>query len=421
MKIKEKWTKRPLPGRLFLMATVFYNELLLHLWVTETFQPGRILAVACFALGFGALLGLLCSLLPAAAGKWAAVVLAAAAGVVWLMEYFITDAYGGFMTPGTVLNGAGGVATDYFDLVMSLLLRNLWRIALVLLPTVLYGLLCTCPKTPWKLRGILAAGAAALYLLGLGAVNGLTRDAARLDENYEFDSAARCFGLNMALTLELRVNTVGREAEPAFQVPETVPEPPAEESQGTAEAPETVYDPHVFQGVDFGELAEQADDSSVAAIYRYLDALEPASENAYTGLFAGKNLILITAEAFSAEVIDPERTPTLYRLATKGIRFEDYSQPAWGASTIGGEFSNLVGLAPTNGGMCMKELRQQNMFLTMGKQLQRQGYSSTAYHNHLKDFYDRDETHVHWATTSLWRCTEGWKGFRRCGRKATWR
>ena len=323
-----------------------YNELLLHLWVTETFQPGRILAVACFALGFGALLGLLCSLLPAAAGKWAAVVPAAAVGVVWLMEYFITDAYGGFMTPGTVLNGAGGVATDYFDLVMSLLLRNLWRIALVLLPTVLYGLLCTCPKTPWKLRGLLAAGAAALYLLGRGAVNGLTRDAARLDENYEFDSAARCFGLNMALTLELRVNTVGREAEPAFQVPETVPEPPAEESQGTAEAPETVYDPHVF-------------------------------------------------------------------------RFEDYSQPAWGASTIGGEFSNLVGLAPTNGGMCMKELRQQNMFLTMGKQLQRQGYSSTACHNHLKDFYDRDETHVHWATTSLWRCTEGWKGFRRCGRKAT--
>ncbi len=107
-----------------------------------------------------------------------------------------------------------------------------------------------------------------------------------------------------------------------------------------------------------------------------------------------KNLILITAEAFTKEVIDPERTPTLYRMATQGIAFQDYYQPAWGASTISGEFSNLTGLVPTNGGSCMKEVRQQNLFLTMGHQLQRQGYYSTAYHNHLKDFYDRDKTHT---------------------------
>ena len=34
----------------------------------------------------------------------------------------------------------------------------------------------------------------------------------------------------------------------------------------------------------------------------------------------GKNLILIAAEAFSAEAIDAKRTPTLYRMAEKGIR-----------------------------------------------------------------------------------------------------
>ena len=34
-------------------------------------------------------------------------------------------------------------------------------------------------------------------------------------------------------------------------------------------------------------------------------------------------MIFITAEAFSAELIDPELTPTLYRLATKGFQFTD--------------------------------------------------------------------------------------------------
>ena len=397
MKIREKIGKITFPGWLFILLTVVYNEALLHFWTLERFQGGRAAAVLLFALGFGGLLGLICALIPSAAGqKWTAVVLAAVVGVVWLMEYFIRDAYQTFMTPGTIFNGAGGVAQDYLDLVISLLVRNLWRIALVLAPTVAYALLCRSPKSCWKTRGLLAALGAAGYLLGLGAVHGLTRDQARLGDGYEFDSAVRCFGLNMALTLEFTQGSGGAQ-EPAFQVPEppvTDPAPVTQEEPGPTE-PEKVYDRHVYQGVDFAALADSAPNDSLAAIYEYLNALEPAAENPYTGLFAGKNLILITAEAFALEVIDPERTPTLYRLANQGIRFEDYYQPAWGASTIGGEFSNLVGLAPTNGGMCMKELLQQDMFLTMGKQLQKLGYSSVAYHNHLKDFYDRNKTHVH--------------------------
>ena len=50
----------------------------------------------------------------------------------------------------------------------------------------------------------------------------------------------------------------------------------------------------------------------------------------------GKNLIFITAEAFNYAVIDPELTPTLYRLANEGICFEDYYQPMWGGSTSSG-------------------------------------------------------------------------------------
>ena len=99
-------------------------------------------------------------------------------------------------------------------------------------------------------------------------------------------------------------------------------------------------------------------------------------ENAYTGLFAGKNLIFITAEAFSSEVIDPERTPTLYRLANEGIRFTDYYQPAWGASTTTGEFSNLTGIVPIHGGNSMLELVNQDMFLLLGHQLQKLGYTT---------------------------------------------
>ena len=42
----------------------------------------------------------------------------------------------------------------------------------------------------------------------------------------------------------------------------------------------------------------------------------------------------------------------------------------------------------------MSEAYQQDLFLTIGSQLQALGYTSTAYHNHLYTFYSRHQTHT---------------------------
>ncbi len=157
--------------------------------------------------------------------------------------------------------------------------------------------------------------------------------------------------------------------------------------------PKPRYGYNELEELNFSAMLKTEYNDSVAALHRYVDGQLPSTKNEYTGLFAGKNLIFITAEAFSAEVIDPELTPTLYRLASQGIQFTDYYQPAWGASTTAGEFSNLVGLVPTNGGSCMQEPLQQTLFLTLGHQFQKLGYHTAAYHNHTASFYGRDLTH----------------------------
>lgn len=384
------------PAWLFLVLTVAYNELLLQLWVSEGFQPGRVLAVAAFALGLGGILALVTSFLPKGR-KWVSVALALVVAVIWLMEFFLSDAYGNFMTPNTIFAGAGGVADEYMSIVLGLLGSNWWRIALALLPTLLYALLGGEGARPgWKLRVVLAALAVGGYLLGYAAAAGLTRDYDRLGRTYEFDSTVRCFGLQMGLVLETTHASGSENAVEFVAVPtESAPvEIPGETSEETQPEETVVYGENTL-GLDFAALAQESHNTAHISIYNYLDTLKPSKQNAYTGLFAGKNLILITAEAFTSQVVDPERTPTLYRLATEGIHFTDYYQPAWGSSTTGGEFSNLVGLVPTNGGMCMKETIQQNLFLTMGHQLQRLGYYSTAYHNHNYDFYDRHKTHTY--------------------------
>ena len=392
----------PIPGWLFSLVTVVYCEVLLHLWTMNDFSLGRFAAVVLFALGFGGLLGQIAGFIGHRTwGKWITAALAAVVSVFYIVEYFVNDAYQSFMPMRMLLGGAKGVTTDFGDVVVSLVLNDLWRILVMLLPALLFALLARPTETVWKTRWFLLAGAVAAYLLGFGVVRGVGTDAARFSSAYNFDSAVQVFGLNIAIPLDA-INSGGSDGEtPEFVVVDSAAAPaesspetssPAEET-APAETEAVVYGDNVMD-IDFNALIANTGNSRINAVSQYVSSQTPSKKNEYTGMFAGKNLILITAEAFAKQVIDPERTPTLYRMATKGIQFTDYYQPAWGGSTTTGEFSNVIGLVPADVGMCMKQAVYQDLFLTMGHQLQKLDYYSAAYHNHFADFYDRNKTHT---------------------------
>lgn len=382
----------PVPGWLLAAGMVLYCELILHLWITESIDPGHLAMVAGFALGCGGLLGLLLSHLPRKTHKAAAMAVSLLLVVLYMAEFILSETYQNFMTPQTMVAGAGGIAQDYLALTFKMIGRNLGRIFLLLVPILAYGLFCRPAAVQWRTRALLAYGIVLCYVLSLFCVNPLTGEADLLGKAYNFDSVVRSFGLNMGLTMEA-MQDILPQAEPEFTqiaVPAPV-QPSVEESPQEAEA-QVEYGYNVLP-MDFGAAAESSSQSAIKSLNSYVNSLTPSRQNEFTGMFKGKNLILITAEAFSAEIIDPEMTPTLYRMATQGIQFKEYYQPAWGASTTTGEFSNLIGLVPMQGGSSMNEVNHQKMFLTMGHQLQKLGYHSTAYHNHLKDFYHRNNTH----------------------------
>ncbi|MGM9590169.1 MAG: LTA synthase family protein [Faecousia sp.] len=394
---KSNLKKIPLPGCFFVAGMVVYAELILHLWVTESLQLGNLIAVLCFGLGCGATLGLITSVLPQKGRKWASVTVALVVAVFYIAQFILSETYQNFMTVETMIAGAGGIAQDYLALTFTMIGRNLGRIALMLAPILVYAIWGAEPSMTWKRRAVTAALCVVGYGLGLAAVFTLTDDAKLLKDAYHFDNAVRSMGLSMGLTLDT-IQGAKPEESPEFvlEIPEATAAPETKPEEGPQEEtePAVEYGYNVLP-MDFGEAAQASGQKAVASIHNYVNSLEPSRQNEFTGMFKGKNLILITAEAFSAEVIDPELTPTLYRMATKGIQFKEYYQPAWGASTTTGEFSNLIGLVPTKGGSSMNETYQQDLFLTMGNQLQKLGYHSTAYHNHLKDFYHRNNTHPH--------------------------
>ena len=390
----------PLPGWLLVAFMVVFCELILHSWISDTLETGRMAVIAGFALGCGGLLGLILSHLPHKTHKTVSIAAAVLVMVVYMAEFILSETYQTFMTPQTMAAGAGGIAQDYLLLTLKMIGRNMGRILLLASPVIAYGLFCRPQPVLWKTRALLAYGIVLCYTLSLLGVHNLTKDADLLSTTYNFDNVVRSHGLNVGMTMEA-VNSILPQAAPDFalQIPAASTPAPAPTEAPSEEIPQET-EPAVEYGynvlpIDFGEAAKTAGQTNVANLHNYVNSLEPSRQNEYTGMFKGKNLILITAEAFSAELIDPELTPTLYRMATKGIQFKEYYQPAWGASTTTGEFSNLIGLVPSRGGSSMNETYQQDLFLTMGNQLQKLGYHSTAYHNHLHDFYHRNNTHTH--------------------------
>ena len=401
-KLKSIFGSVPIPCWLFAGANAVYFEILLHLWVNQSLSLPRFLAVGVFALGFGSIVALLAGFFGSRWCKWGTVLLTFLLGVFYLAEYFCQDAYKAFMSLGMILGGAKGVATDFTGVALGVILGGIGKILILMAPTLLFALFARPAKSLHGRQRLYVAGCAVLfYVLGLGIVFLGNVDTAKLSKSYNFDTSVRVFGLNMGIALDAVHGGRGPEADPDFEVPQA-PEPPEEaepmqpsQPPAEAEAEEVEYGYHTMEKLDFAALAESTPNSGVGVLHHYINSLTPARENQYTGLFKGKNLILITAEAFTKQVIDPKLTPTLYRMATRGIQFTDYYQPAWGGSTTTGEFSNVVGMIPSTGGMCMNQAVRQDLFLTMGHQLQKLGYFSAAYHNHNANFYDRNKTHTH--------------------------
>lgn len=370
--------KVKIPPWLFLTAAVMLDEGLLRWWTArEPGQPGLLMT---FGAAFGLLTGVLISFISDRhRAKRAAAAAAAVFAAVWFGMLVICDTYQEFLTPATIFGGAAGVASDYLAIALAAVFRNLWRLGVLLMPVVAYGVFAEGIALSRRGRSVLAVCCAALYIWGF----------ARLEPTRRFDSVVRKAGLHTGLLLETARIFSGTAGEPEFLPTEQTRPVETEATENTA-AEE--YRPQVLP-LDFEALAQAEPHKGVRVLHEYVAGRTPSRENGFTGLFAGKNLIFITAEAFSRQVIDPVRTPTLHRLATEGICFEEYYQPAWGGSTTSGEFSNLLGIVPVSGGKCMEEACQQELFFTIGAALRKRGYYSAAFHDHSYTYYNRDETH----------------------------
>jgi len=300
------------------------------------------------------------------------------------------------------LMGQGGQAvTSFWRETLSTMLEKLPWLLLLLVPLLLLILLRKqFGRSGWVWRGLALAGA---LLTFFGMEQLLYRNGTELFSDYDYytsntistNHTAQRFGLLTAFRLELFGS--GRESESSYYVPvETKPQ-----TADTADAEETVPEETVMEynvmEFDLDQLSSMTENEKLKALNDYCAQLTGTNKNAYTGMLADYNLILICGESFSSAAIHPEVTPTLYRLANEGILFENYYN-SFPNTTTDGEYALLQGLWPDStrnkATSSLFASRESYLPFTLGNAFREQReVESWGYHNYRGAYYGRNQSH----------------------------
>lgn len=394
----KKTLSSPVFAALVFPLAIIYYEALFKAFTTSAFSVYNVGITALFSIFFGMLAFIICTFTGnKIISRILCALLLVLGAVPYLTEYFIYTQFKTFYDLQTVLGGASDMMSGFGEETASAVFSQsgILVLSLFFLPCILFCIFALrhFAGKKIKIRAKLAAAifSVFVYFLSLTIIECNAPLRLSYGEEYSFDSAIENFGLLSALRLEVR--EIMHQEEESFEAVEVFS--PVEEEEIPEEEPSEpepepiVYTPNVM------ELNMKTDGVSakIRELNEYVNSRAPSMKNEYTGIFEGKNLIFITAEAFSAEVINPELTPTLYRLSTKGINFTDYYQFA-GAGTTGGEYQNIFGMLPTKGGMSFKSTDDNLNYFTIANQLARLGYYGKAYHNNDYTYYSRHKTHI---------------------------
>ena len=391
---------------LYLPLLLVYLEVVLHLATGNamTYFPIYLL----FSLSAGSLLALLPILLPQRAGRILTVLLSFLLTLLFAAELIAKHTLQAYYPLSTLETAAGNRLSDYAGVILPATAAALPLLLLFFLPTLLlwplfrWGLAQGQP--PRRGAAIFAAAAVAFHLLGLAVVHapwpGDLTPAKLYRSDTNFDDQVEQLGLVTMLRLDVKhmlfPAKAGLDSDfDGLDGLDSSGDGSGGDTSAVEEQPVIDTSPNVMD-VDLESLAANAPNEDVAWLANYFASGSPTKKNEYTGMFAGYNVIQLVIEGFSGYAIDPELTPTLYKLANEGFVFNNYYTALHYTSTSNGECQTLLGLYPKNGNpITMKRtgVLGTNAYFSLAQQLGREGYQVLGYHGNY-DMYGRQTSHT---------------------------
>ncbi len=122
---------------------------------------------------------------------------------------------------------------------------------------------------------------------------------------------------------------------------------------------------------------------------------EISEENEMTGVFEGKNLIMVMLESVDTWLITPEYMPNLYNLQQEGTDFVHHYTPLFlSAGTFNTEFISQTGLLPSVTGLSSSVYSTNSFPNSLAHLFAKEGYTVNSFHSASPDIYSRGSVHT---------------------------
>ena len=394
-------------------------EVVFHFAIYGEISVKTFLYLALFSFACGFLLSGIALLLPLRANRVFTIITFTIITLLFVSQYIYFRIFNSPYRVATM--GMGGAAIRDFRSMLLAEISSAWFAILLLLLPLIYLIAHRRDYRPafaptFAFRIYLLVVALLLHLLAVGIIS-LDRsdfgDRYYYKNEFSASEAEKRFGVLTSMRLDVKFMLFGEDMpDPDDDLGESInpfetkaPEPVVTTDPSattdpavTGETTENIEPPTPVEygdnvmDIDFDTLIANETDADIVAAHKYFSSLTPTKQNEYTGMFKGKNLIYITLEGFSYKTIDPERTPTLYKMSTEGIVFKNFYTSLWGGSTATGEYTSMTGLFYSSA-QCLQMSGDNLLPFTMGNQFTKLGYKTYAFHNHDYNYYKRNESH----------------------------
>ncbi len=390
--------KKKLTMLIWWVFWFIFLELIFRIFVVGNFFTLSTLTVILFSIPFIVLLFILCNIYGEKANKVLNIIATTFFGVLMLAQFVYYEVYDSVFSFFSITAGGAGQVMQFWEQILKVILKYWYVFVIVLVPYVLFLVFNKKIFSYKKIKlPVLIVEIIVFLLSAIGIVlcvhfdnKGIYSLRRLVFETHAPMLTIEKTGLTTMEVIDLYRYVFGFEE--TIYIDEDATE---EEIELDEEKEYNVFD------IDFDSLISKTTNKKLISMHKYFKSVTPTEKNAYTGLFKGKNVIFITAEALDPIALDPNLTPTLYKMANNSYVFTNYYQPLFPVSTTDGEYMNLTGLIPKEGVWSFFKSSKISMPLGFGKKFKSEGYISYAFHDHNYKYYDRHLSHPNLGFTYL--------------------
>ena len=369
----------------YYILFIIYEELVFSCLIYKAF-PTSLWLIILFSLPIAIALDIVSSLFKEKANKIITYILTTFIVILFGAQIVYYSMYESILSFYSIMNG--GQVTEFMDVIFDMILRNWYGILLFIIPIAVLVILHKKKIIDFEKQNLketlMKIGALIIIqVIAVLCVNFISTKDIYSNKNLYYKThvpklTAKRMGFLTAMRLDLQRFIFGFEETLVIET----------SSENIEDSKDKGYN---VTNIDFENLIENEQDEAIKEMHEYFNTQEPTNKNEYTGMFEGKNLIVLVAESFSSLAIREDLTPNLYKLYKEGFQFDNFYTPVFPVSTADGEYITDTSLIPKEGVWSFKEIVGNYMPYSYANVFENIGYSSNAYHNHTATYYNRDK------------------------------